>query len=77
LAILAIVVINQGLASFGSSALAGVTTVYVSLRLGYTAKAGIENYKKISETYKEIQDAAAISDNNEEDNSEDYDNELG
>ena len=31
-----------------------MTTAYVSLRLGYTAKAGVENYKKIAQTYKEI-----------------------
>lgn len=59
--ILIIVLVKPELAQFGISALTGVTTVYVSLRLGYTAKAGLENYKKISETYKEIQEAAAIS----------------
>lgn len=31
-----------------------MTTAYVSLRLGYTAKAGVENYKKIAQTYKEV-----------------------
>ena len=31
-----------------------MTTAYVSLRLGYTAKAGVENYKKIAENYKAI-----------------------
>lgn len=30
------------------------TTAYVSLRLGYTAKAGVENYQKIHNAYKEI-----------------------
>ena len=30
------------------------TAAYVSLRLGYTAKAGVENYAKIRKTYTEI-----------------------
>lgn len=30
------------------------TTAYVSLRLGYTAKAGVENYQKIHNAYKEM-----------------------
>jgi hypothetical protein len=34
------------------------TAAYVSLRLGYTAKAGVENYKKISQTYTEIAQAS-------------------
>ena len=31
-----------------------LTAAYVSLRLGYTAKAGVENYKKIAGTYQEL-----------------------
>ena len=34
----------------------GATAAYVSLRLGYTAKAGVENYKKISASYRNIND---------------------
>lgn len=31
-----------------------ITAAYVSLRLGYTGKAAIENYKKISNTIKDL-----------------------
>jgi len=46
------------------------------LRLGYTAKAGVENYKKIAENYKAIAELApdTPSDNSE---SSDEDEELG
>lgn len=30
------------------------TTAYVSLRLGYTAKSGVENYQKIHTAYKTL-----------------------
>lgn len=33
------------------------TAAYVSLRLGYTAKAGVENYKKIAKTYNQVANA--------------------
>ena len=42
------------LGSFIQNIFAYLTTAYVSLRLGYTAKAGVENYKKIAQTYKEV-----------------------
>lgn len=32
------------------------TTAYVSLRLGYTAKAGVENYQKIQNANKKVED---------------------
>ena len=40
--------------TFVQNIFAYLTTAYVSLRLGYTSKAGVENYKKIAENYKAI-----------------------
>jgi len=37
------------------------------LRLGYTAKAGVENYKKIAENYKAIAELATEEEKEEED----------
>lgn len=42
----------------------GSTAAYVSLRLGYTAKAGVENYKKISSNYRNINDGYYGEDSN-------------
>ena len=42
------------LGNYVQNIFAYVTTAYVSLRLGYTAKAGVENYQKIHNTYKEL-----------------------
>ena len=42
------------LGTYVQNIFAYATTAYVSLRLGYTAKAGIENYQKIHNAYKEL-----------------------
>lgn len=54
LCILLILLLRPELGSFIQNIFAYITTAYVSLRLGYTAKAGVENYKKIAKTYKEV-----------------------
>lgn len=51
---LVILILQPELGSFVQNIFAYLTTAYVSLRLGYTAKAGVENYKKIAQTYKEV-----------------------
>ena len=40
------------LAEYCVSIFGGATAAYVSLRLGYTAKAGVENYQKINSTVR-------------------------
>lgn len=50
--------IRPELGTFAQTIFAYLTTTYVSLRLGYTAKAGVENYKKIAENYKAIAELA-------------------
>lgn len=52
--LLVILLIRPELGAFAQNIFAYLTTAYVSLRLGYTAKAGVENYKKIAQTYKEV-----------------------
>ena len=52
--LLIILLIRPELGAFAQNIFAYMTTAYVSLRLGYTAKAGVENYKKIAENYKMI-----------------------
>lgn len=59
--------INPALGVYIKDIFAYLTTAYVSLRLGYTAKAGIENYKKIAMTFKELAG----------DNSEEEENDQG
>lgn len=54
LCILLILLLRPELGTFIQNIFAYITTAYVSLRLGYTAKAGVENYKKIAQTYKEV-----------------------
>ena len=54
LCILILLLVRPELGAFIQSIFAYITTAYVSLRLGYTAKAGVENYKKIAQTYKEV-----------------------
>ena len=49
-----ILILRPELGTFVQNIFAYLTTAYVSLRLGYTAKAGVENYKKIAQTYKEV-----------------------
>ena len=56
------------LGTYVQNIFAYVTTAYVSLRLGYTAKAGVENYQKIHNAYKEL---------SEQDDGEDTDNSNG
>ena len=52
--LLIVLLFRPELGTFLQNIFAYLTTAYVSLRLGYTAKAGVENYKKIAQTYKEV-----------------------
>ncbi len=71
-----VVVLNpEILGEFAETIFAYLTTAYVSLRLGYTAKAGVENYKKIAENYKSIAELA--SDKEEDCESDDEEESLG
>lgn len=54
LLILIVMLVQPGLAEYCVSIFGATTAAYVSLRLGYTAKAGIENYKKISSSYRSV-----------------------
>lgn len=54
LLLLIVMLVQPSLASYCINIFNATTAAYVSLRLGYTAKAGIENYKKISSTVKSI-----------------------
>ena len=54
LILLVILLLRPELGVYAQTIFAYLTTAYVSLRLGYTAKAGVENYKKIAENYKAI-----------------------
>jgi len=62
LVVFAILLFRPELATFAQNFFAYLTTAYVSLRLGYTAKAGVENYKKIAENYKTIAELASEGD---------------
>lgn len=50
LVLLIVMLVMPTLAEYCVSIFGGATAAYVSLRLGYTAKAGVENYQKISST---------------------------
>lgn len=52
--ILILLLTRPELGMYVQNIFAYMTTAYVSLRLGYTAKAGVENYKKIAQNYKEV-----------------------
>lgn len=52
--LLIVLLVRPELGAFAQNIFAYMTTAYVSLRLGYTAKAGVENYKKIAQTYKKV-----------------------
>lgn len=54
LLLLIVMLVQPELASYCINIFNAATAAYVSLRLGYTAKAGVENYKKISSTIKSI-----------------------
>ena len=54
LLLLIVMLIRPELATYCNNIFTTTTAAYVSLRIGYTAKAGVENYKKISQTYKEL-----------------------
>lgn len=62
---LIILLIRPELGAFAQNIFAYMTTAYVSLRLGYTAKAGVENYKKIAENYKAVAEATPTTDSEE------------
>lgn len=70
--ILIILLIRPELGTFAQNIFAYLTTAYVSLRLGYTAKAGVENYKKIAENYKAISDLAQDCETTEAKTEEEY-----
>ena len=67
LVVFAVLLFRPELATFAQNFFAYLTTAYVSLRLGYTAKAGVENYKKIAENYKAIAELAPESESEERD----------
>lgn len=52
--ILILLLTRPELGMYMQNIFAYMTTAYVSLRLGYTAKAGVENYKKIAQNYREV-----------------------
>lgn len=54
LVLLVIMLIQPDVATYCVSIFNVETAAYVSLRLGYTAKAGVENYKKIASTYSSL-----------------------
>lgn len=54
LLLLIVMLVVPELAEYCTNIFGGATAAYVSLRLGYTAKAGVENYKKISNQYRNI-----------------------
>lgn len=54
LLLLIVMLVQPSLAEYCVNIFGAATAAYVSLRLGYTAKAGVENYKKISATYKQV-----------------------
>ena len=56
--LLVVMLVQPSLAQYCVNIFTTATAAYVSLRLGYTAKAGVENYKKISQTYTEIAQAS-------------------
>lgn len=47
ISLIVVLVLVPSIAQYCQNMLTTFATVYVSLRLGYTAKAGVENYKKI------------------------------
>ena len=52
LVLLIVMLVMPTLAEYCVSIFGGATAAYVSLRLGYTAKAGVENYQKINSTVR-------------------------
>lgn len=54
LLLLIVMLVQPALAEYCVSIFGAATAAYVSLRLGYTAKAGVENYKKISQSYNSV-----------------------
>jgi len=75
--VLVVVIINPELKTFAGTIFAYLTTAYVSLRLGYTAKAGVENYKKIAENYKAIAELASEEKEEKDCESNDEEESLG
>ena len=54
LLLLIVMLVQPALAEYCVSIFGAATASYVSLSLGYTAKAGVENYKKISQHYNSV-----------------------
>ena len=54
LLLLIVMFVDPTLAQYCVNIFTTATAAYVSLRLGYTAKAGVENYVKIKKAYTEI-----------------------
>jgi len=76
-AIIVTLLLRPELGTFAQNIFAYLTTAYVSLRLGYTAKAGVENYKKIAENYKAIAELATDEKEEEDCESDDEEESLG
>ena len=49
-----VMIVRPEIAQYCVSFFTTSTAAYVSLRLGYTAKAGVENYKKIARNYNQV-----------------------
>lgn len=76
-AIIVTLLLRPELGTFAQNIFAYLTTAYVSLRLGYTAKAGVENYKKIAENYKAIAELAETDKEEKDCESDDGEESLG
>lgn len=66
LMLLIILLLKPELGNYVQSLFTYITTAYVSLRLGYTAKAGVENYKKITESFRLIEESEREEEEDEE-----------
>ena len=77
LVLLIILLLRPELGAFAQNIFAYLTTAYVSLRLGYTAKAGVENYKKIAENYKAIAELMPAENSDESSDLDEDEDVLG
>lgn len=75
--LLIILLLRPELGAFAQNIFAYLTTAYVSLRLGYTAKAGVENYKKIAENYKAIAELMPAENSDESSDLDEDEDVLG
>lgn len=56
LILMAVMLFVPAIANYVVNFATTITAAYVSLRLGYTGKAAMENYKKISATVRDLSD---------------------